>query len=52
MRGPAIMPSFVTCPMMTTAIEFDLANRTSSAVHSRNWETPPALPATPPDCTV
>ena len=35
MRGPAIFPSFVTCPMMKTAIPSSLASRTKSAVQSR-----------------
>ena len=35
-RGPAIVPSFVTCPISITAVPVDLANRTSAAVHSRS----------------
>ena len=43
MRGPAIVPSLVTCPMSITAVPVDFAKRTSSAVHSRSCVTAPAL---------
>ena len=41
-RGPAIMPSLVTCPITNTEIPEDLARSRSRLEHSRTCETDPA----------
>ncbi len=51
-RGPAICPSLVTWPTSSTAVPLDLANRTSSAVHSRNCDTAPGAASTRSECMV
>ena len=45
-RGPAIDPSFVTCPTIKIAIPFVFAIRINSAVHSRTCETLPGADVT------
>ena len=40
-RGPATMPSFVTCPTRTTVTPLSRAARTRRAPHSRTWDTEP-----------
>ena len=43
-RGPAIDPSFVTCPTSITAVPRSLATRISRPATSRTWPTEPAEP--------
>ena len=45
-RGPAMLPSLVTWPMMNTAVLLCLAKRASAAAHSRTWLTLPDAEAT------
>ena len=51
-RGPASAPSFVTWPMISTAMPRRFAVRTSALVTSRTCATPPATPSVPCACTV
>src|SRR5438034_3701984 len=50
--GPAIEPSFVTCPTRKTGTLISLASRMSLAADSRTWVTLPALPSNPASVTV
>src|SRR5918997_572281 len=50
-RGPAMDPSFVTCPTRTTAMPSLLASRISLAAHSRTCPTPPRAPESRDDST-
>src|SRR5882757_7204524 len=45
MRGPATVPSLVTCPTSTVVMPRSLASRVNPAETSRTWVTPPALPS-------
>ena len=43
MRGPAILPSLVTWPIIITGTPCSLAKRSKRAVHSRTWPTLPGV---------
>ena len=47
-RGPAILPSLVTCPMITVGILRSLQKRRSRDVHSRTWLTLPGAASISP----
>ena len=46
-RGPATVPSFVTCPTRTTAVPSHLATPMIAAAASRTWPTDPGAPVIP-----
>ena len=52
MRGPAMLPSLVTCPTSTHAMLRSLASRISAAATSRTWVTPPGVPSTAAEAMV
>jgi len=45
LRGPAMAPSFVTCPTRTMATPVVLAADVSAVVTARTWVTPPVTPS-------
>ena len=45
-RGPAMVPSLVTWPMITSVMLRSLAIRISAAETSLTWVTPPGTPST------
>ena len=51
-RGPATLPSLVTCPTSKMGIFVVLAKVVRAAVTARDWATPPATPSTPEACMV
>ncbi len=52
MRGPATVPSLVTCPTSSTGTWCSFATAMSAAATSRTWLTPPGAPSTSPDAIV
>ena len=44
--GPAIDPSFVTCPTKTKVIDLSFAILINAAAISHTWVTPPGAPST------
>src|SRR3546814_19651888 len=51
-RGPAIFPSFVTCPTRMRAVPLVFAKEMSSCEQARTWLTVPGAPSIKSLCTV
>ena len=51
-RGPAIAPSFVTCPTRKTDTPAFFPKKARRAAHSRTWPTEPGAPGRSEENTV